>query len=426
MIFRIIWVSVAALVFFTTPLYANNRIALVIGNGTYEKLSKDSQLPSPVKDAEDIAQTLGSIGFEIVGGDISNLGLGEMLDKITELVGRVEEGDTVLFYFSGHGVGLGNSNYLLPSDIAPLRSGQEQNLTKQAVSEADIIRQIQAKGAGSVVMIIDACRNNPFEKNNGKGIGTAKGLVDGGGGGRGVFTLYAAGFGQIALDRLSGNDTDPNSLFTRVLIPLLKTKDLTHVALAKEVQTMVDGLASTVDHDQFPAYYDQIRGFFSFNPGDAKQYFANEAEFVWVDNYCKHVVELVNKPVGQMQYLFSTFVDPNNIREGAIYEAIFDERTEGNFDGGGRQTLCGISLLKQMGGHMGWCHKRVSPSQVAAVQTRAVSDLRVCLIQDGWSENVSSSSEIVAFYKEDSEGVRMYINKGKKYTYLVFEWLLKQ
>ncbi|RWC00613.1 MAG: caspase family protein [Mesorhizobium sp.] len=428
MIFRIIWACVAAIVLLTAPAYAGKRIALVIGNGAYQKLSKDSQLPSPVRDAQDIAQALGSIGFEMIQGDISDLGLSEMLDKITELVGRVEEGDTVLFYFSGHGVGFGASNYLLPSDIPPLTRGQDQNLTKQAVSEADIIRQIQAKGAGSVVMIIDACRNNPFERNDGKGIGRDKGLVDGGGGGKGVFTLYAAGFGQTALDRLDENDTDPNSLFTRVLIPLLKKKDLTHVALAKEAQTVVDQLASRVNHDQFPAYYDQIQGFFSFNPGGAKQSFTNEVEFVWWDDeYCRDIIALVNKHVSQMQYMFSGVVDPNNIREGGIHEALFDNRTEGNFDGG-MEALCGISLLKGAGVHVGWCHKRVSASQVTAVRTKAQSDVKACLSQDGWTETISAktiSAETAAFYK-DSQEARIYTNEGENYTYLVFEWLLNR
>ena len=118
---------------------------------------------------------------------------------------------------------------------------------------------IKRRGAVSTIFVLDACRDNPFAAAGVRSIGTTRGLarVDAP---KGVFVLFSAGTGQAALDRLSDTDNDTNSVFTRKLIPLLKTPGLTHVRLAKQVQKQVSALARTVSHDQQPAYYDQIIG----------------------------------------------------------------------------------------------------------------------------------------------------------------------
>lgn len=82
----------------------------------------------------------------------------------------------------------------------------------------------------------------------------------------GTFVLFSAGTGQVALDRLSNTDPDPNSVFTRALLPRLSESELTIHELVQEVRLDVRNLADRVRHDQFPAYYDQLSGTFSFNP----------------------------------------------------------------------------------------------------------------------------------------------------------------
>ena len=72
--------------------------------------------------------------------------------------------------------------------------------------------------------------------------------------------LYSAGVGQSALDRMSDNDPDPNSVFTRVFLKEIHKKDNTLVAIAKSVQVAVRDLSQTISHTQVPAYYDQIIG----------------------------------------------------------------------------------------------------------------------------------------------------------------------
>ncbi|HET7447470.1 MAG TPA: caspase family protein, partial [Methyloceanibacter sp.] len=117
----------------------------------------------------------------------------------------------------------------------------------------------QGRGAAVSFFVLDACRDNPLAAAGVRSIGGTRGLtrMDTP---KGVFVLFSAGLGQTALDRLGDDDPNPNSVFTRSLVPLLKAPGMTHVALAKRVQRDVDELAATVHHAQQPAYYDQIIG----------------------------------------------------------------------------------------------------------------------------------------------------------------------
>ena len=76
----------------------------------------------------------------------------------------------------------------------------------------------------------------------------------------GMFVLFSAGQGQSALDRLSDNDADPNSVFTRTLLAEMEVPGQSMVQIAKKTQAKVRALAAKVDHVQVPAYYDQIVG----------------------------------------------------------------------------------------------------------------------------------------------------------------------
>src|SRR4051794_14049867 len=77
---------------------------------------------------------------------------------------------------------------------------------------------------------------------------------------QGIFTLYSAGLGQTALDRLGPDDPDPNSVFTRALLPQLSKPGLDLTGLAIDVREDVTKLAASIGHAQSPAYYDQTRG----------------------------------------------------------------------------------------------------------------------------------------------------------------------
>jgi hypothetical protein len=126
-----------------------------------------------------------------------------------------------------------------------------------------VINKKKKKKARFSLAIIDACRENPF-KSAGRSIGK-KGLVMQAA--TGQMVMYSAGSGQEALDHVGDHDTDPNGLFTRILIREIKKPGVTANQLLKNVSYQVVQVAKTVNHEQVPALYDQTIGDYYFVPG---------------------------------------------------------------------------------------------------------------------------------------------------------------
>ena len=158
-------------------------------------------------------------------------------------------------------------NYLVPSDVPTVSEGAEARVRGASLAEPDIIAELQAKSVRVALLVIDACRDNPFPRAAGRSIGNTRGLTDAKPA-RGVFTLYSAGIGQTALDRLSDRDAANNSVFTRIFAEQLVRPELHLGDLAVEVRERVaalalqatDGSGQPVPHEQTPAYYDQTLG----------------------------------------------------------------------------------------------------------------------------------------------------------------------
>jgi len=240
-----------------SPVLAENRVALVIGNDLYSNLGPSEQLERARRDARAVGDRLEALGFAVIR--VENATRQQMVDAVFDLAERLKPGDTALFYYAGHGVAIEGSNYLLPADIPAAGAGQESRIRNAAIGEADIIADVKAKGARIVILVLDACRNNPFRSLAGRSVGGERGLA------RvetasGVFSIYSAGFGESALDRLGETDSDPNSVFTRNFLEALSQPGLTLVQIAKRTQETVQNLAASVRHEQTPAYYDQIVG----------------------------------------------------------------------------------------------------------------------------------------------------------------------
>jgi hypothetical protein len=254
---RLTVMALAGLLLAMTAAHAEKRIALVVGNDVYQNLAADQQLRKAVNDSRTVAVALESIGFEVIRGE--NLGRQQLVDRLDEMTRRLGQGDVAFFFFAGHGVSINGGNYVLPSDIPNAESGQEMRVLRAAYAENDIVADLQAHGVRVAVVVLDSCRNNPFRRAGTRSLGAERGLarIDPV---RGVFSLYSAGVGQAALDRLGEADTNPNSVFTRVLAPALVRPGLDLSTLAVEVREEVAKLAGTVGHDQRPAYYDETIG----------------------------------------------------------------------------------------------------------------------------------------------------------------------
>jgi hypothetical protein len=237
------------------PALAENRLALVIGNDDYQHIDK---LQKATADAKAYASVLRDKGFSVQEGyDFSIL---DMSGAVADFVARIHPGDTTVFIYAGHGWSDGAHNYLVGVDV-PDRVNQER-LTRLSLPLRNgidgVLDDLQRKNAGLKAAIIDACRDDPFHPTPGeRGYALTRGLKPQSE--EGSFIIYSAGEGQTAIDRLSEADPDPNSVFTRTLLPLLRA-DVPLRDAIKASQQKTHGLADSAGHDQTPAYYDEVLG----------------------------------------------------------------------------------------------------------------------------------------------------------------------
>lgn len=260
-------ILIALFVFLAGPAaaLAAKRVALVIGNDNYDNVAT---LQKAGNDATAVADTLKGLGYEVIlARDVTRRQMNRELQQFESLL---RSGDEALFYYAGHGVEIDGRNYLLPTDIPKADAGQEEFIISEAILVDTVLDRIRRRNTKLAVLILDACRDNPFPRSGTRSLGAKRGLA-GTAAPEGTFIMYSAGVGQTALDRLSNDDPDPNSVFTRSLIPLLKTPGLSLTRTAREVRRNVQELASAVSHDQRPAYYDEVTGdFFFAGPGESE------------------------------------------------------------------------------------------------------------------------------------------------------------
>jgi len=254
--------ALVATVIFGGVASAQERHALVIGIDSYDNVAS---LAKARNDARAVAETLEETGFDTdLLIDVAGL---DLLSELSRFTDQLDPGDEVVFYFAGHGVEIDGRNYLLPADVPGLGPGQELVIRRAALPVQEVIDQFNSRGVRLSLLILDACRDNPFETRGTRSLGGTRGL------GQevppeGTFIMFSAGAGQAALDRLSEDDPNPNSVFTRVLLPRLSQPGLPLRTMVREVRSEVRQLGRTVGHEQFPAVYDQLDGAFTFLPGD--------------------------------------------------------------------------------------------------------------------------------------------------------------
>lgn len=242
------------------PAHAQRRLALVVGNDAYENITT---LKKAANDARGIGETLTSLGFEVTTA--TNISRREMNQTLQNFNNSIRTDDIVLFFFAGHGVEIAGENYLLPIDVPDAKGDQLDFIKGETIRLNRVLEELRSRKAKLSLVILDACRNNPFTGSPGRSLGGKKGLARISAP-QGTFVMYSADVGEAALDRLGDNDQNPNSIFTRTLIPLMKTPGIDLVDTAREARRQVRKLALSVSHSQTPAYYDAVLGDFFFTP----------------------------------------------------------------------------------------------------------------------------------------------------------------
>lgn len=250
----------------TNPLPGAERNALVIGNSAYASIAP---LPNPANDARAMAKSLTNVGFNVY--QAIDLDRAAMTDVIGRFLNAVTPGSEALIYYAGHGVELEGQNYLLPVDIRQLDPSQQYALRTDGISLTGLLEDLEWRKPRVSLVILDACRNNPFTRPGMRSLGSERGLsrIDPP---QGTMVLYAAAAGETALDNLGAGDTTANGLFTRKLLELIERPGLEIRAMVQELKDRVyEAALNEAQHTQRPSYYDGLIGKFYFVPPQAPQ-----------------------------------------------------------------------------------------------------------------------------------------------------------
>lgn len=242
---------------------AERRVALVIGNGAYGKVPA---LPNPPNDAKAMSALLRSLNFDVVSGiDLTRDGMADTLRKFAM---QAQGADVALFFYAGHGLQLDGKNYLLPVD-ANLTS--ELDVKLGGPIDLDTMLQQTMAEAKVKLVLLDACRDNPFVGQIARSVKTRTVAVSSGlaemKSGEGTLLAFATGPGQVALDGDGGNSPFTRALLDNLAKPGLEIRlALTHVR------------ADVVDRtrkQQTPWENTNLTGFFYMTPDAAPAPAAN-------------------------------------------------------------------------------------------------------------------------------------------------------
>jgi hypothetical protein len=231
-------------------LGAGERFALVIGNAKYP--DAEAPLKEPINDARDVADELKRDGFSV---DIGENLTGEAMRRAFErLYGKVKPGSVVLIFFSGFGVQSNRQSYMIPIDA---QIWTEADVRRDGFSLETVLGDINSRGAGVKIALLDASRRNPFERRfRSFSAGLAPVIAP-----NGTLVMYSAALSSVISD--SGSD---HSLFVRELLKEIRTPDL----MAEETLNRTRlGVTRASRQEQVPWISSSLAEDFSFIPGGA-------------------------------------------------------------------------------------------------------------------------------------------------------------
>lgn len=223
------------------------RLALVIGNGNYPS----SILANPENDAKDMSEILHNLGFDVIFN--VNLGINDMRASIDEYGMRLKDYDVALFYFAGHGIQYAGRNYLVPADA---KLTIERMIQFDCIEVDRVLAYMEEAKTKVNIIILDACRNNPFEKSWSRSLGE-KGLAFMKAP-EGTLIAYATSPGETASD-----GAGKNGLYTSAILETISEPDITIEKMFKNVRNIV---SQKSQNRQTPWESTSLVGEFYFNP----------------------------------------------------------------------------------------------------------------------------------------------------------------
>lgn len=234
----------------TGPSHASRRVALVIGNNEYQ----ESPLKNPVNDASDMAVALKSLGFSVT---LVKNGDRERMEQAIDAFGQSLKGCEIgLFYFAGHGAEVKGINYIFP---VRAKINNEADVRYRAVDAGYVLAEMESAGAGTSIVILDACRNNPFTRrfrSGSRGLAVMDAPL-------GSVVAFATAPGKVAAD-----GAGRNGVYTKHLLENIRTPGLSirNVLLKTRI-----GVVNETGRKQIPWDASSLMGeVFLAGPGNGK------------------------------------------------------------------------------------------------------------------------------------------------------------
>ena len=189
--------------------WAQDRVALMIGNSNYDL--EELFLPNPANDADALGTKLTELGFSVIKAIDSNQA--ETAQALADFTQAARGAEMAVFFFAGHGVQINGENFLISTDFSEYNT---TGLENKAITMSDVREAFEAAKPDIGIVILDACRNNPFVDSGQAPPGLARSS-----GGAGLLIAYATDPGNVAYD-----GTGENSVFTKAIIDSIGTKGL--------------------------------------------------------------------------------------------------------------------------------------------------------------------------------------------------------
>ncbi len=244
-----------------SPAHAERRVALVVGNGAYTAAGR---LPNATNDADDVATALRRLDFDVTIE--KNLAAAGFETAVTAFAAKARGADVALFYFAGHALQLGATNYLMPTDV---RLATELAVKRGTIAAQDIVEQLE-NAARTTLVFLDGCRNNPLADRlkstldaSGRSATIGRGLARLAPKGRDTLIVYSAEPGTVAADGLAGARNSP---FAAGFLKHIDTPGLEVETLLKRVTTEV---AAATANAQQPERLSKLQSEFYFKRGGA-------------------------------------------------------------------------------------------------------------------------------------------------------------